>query len=293
MRSSGARAVTGTTPATTSKVAYQTSLALILQRAMCPRASACPCAPGDAWKTQGTAVKNNDKPITNPMVVLREEFDDWAVLYNPDASAGFAGFGLNPAGVLIWKLLDGRRAMDDVLREFRRFQEGVPEAARDHIGAFVDALVREGLAAHGDTLPHRERTSQSPIGASNDLKPLTYEPPRLVNLSSGQSALGVCASHGSAGGDCYTGGGATGCCSYGGCGTPYSSPCCSGTCGGTDCGNGSYACNSYCHDGTYNSDGNCGYGSSASFQCLDGSTPGNGQCRCGSGGGCSNGFTVC
>jgi len=25
-----------------------------------------------------------DKPIPNPFVVLREEFDDWAILFNPD-----------------------------------------------------------------------------------------------------------------------------------------------------------------------------------------------------------------
>ena len=26
------------------------------------------------------------KPIANPIVVLREEFDDWAVLFNPDSA---------------------------------------------------------------------------------------------------------------------------------------------------------------------------------------------------------------
>ena len=52
-------------------------------------------------------MKNGEKPIAAPFVLLREEFDDWAVLFNPDAAFGFGGFGLNPTGVSVWKLLDG------------------------------------------------------------------------------------------------------------------------------------------------------------------------------------------
>ena len=29
----------------------------------------------------------SDMPIANPLVVLREEFDDWAVLFDPDKGA--------------------------------------------------------------------------------------------------------------------------------------------------------------------------------------------------------------
>ena len=46
----------------------------------------------------------HDKPIANPLVVLREEFDDWAILFDPDTGNAF---GLNPTGVYLWKLLDG------------------------------------------------------------------------------------------------------------------------------------------------------------------------------------------
>jgi SynChlorMet cassette protein ScmD len=231
-----------------------------------------------------------ERPIANPLVMLREEFDDWAVLFNPDVPIGFGGFGLNPTGVCLWKLLDGERTLDELLDEVRRFHEGVPEEARDHIGAFVDALVREGLAACGDRWSCREKNSHVPLGPLNEVKPFTYEPPKLINLSSGQSALGVCASHGSAGGDCYTGAGATGCCSSGGCGTPYGGVCCGGTCGGITCGSGTGACDSFCTNGTGNN-GNCGFGSGPNYQCLDGSATGNGQCRCGSGGSCTNGFS--
>ncbi len=89
--------------------------------------------------------ERGDKPITNPFVVLREEFDDWAILFNPDAGLGFGGFGLNPTGVYVWKLLDGERAIDDLLEKLRDHAEDVPQDARGHIRVFVDALVAEGL----------------------------------------------------------------------------------------------------------------------------------------------------
>ena len=35
-----------------------------------------------------------EKPIANPLIVLREEFDDWAILFDPDTGDAF---GLNAA----------------------------------------------------------------------------------------------------------------------------------------------------------------------------------------------------
>ncbi|RPJ51839.1 MAG: SynChlorMet cassette protein ScmD, partial [Acidobacteria bacterium] len=49
-------------------------------------------------------MKQMDRPIANPTVVLREEFDDWAVLFNPDTAAAV---GTNPVGVAVWKRMDG------------------------------------------------------------------------------------------------------------------------------------------------------------------------------------------
>lgn len=45
----------------------------------------------------------NDKPVANPLIVLHEEFDDWAILFDPDRGNAF---GLNPTGIFVWKLLD-------------------------------------------------------------------------------------------------------------------------------------------------------------------------------------------
>jgi len=86
-----------------------------------------------------------DKPTVNPSVILREEFDDWAVLFDPDTAEGYA---LNPVGVLIWKLLDGSRTLDDVVGAVRENCEDVPAEVADHCREFVGELVKQGLAGY-------------------------------------------------------------------------------------------------------------------------------------------------
>jgi SynChlorMet cassette protein ScmD len=83
------------------------------------------------------------KPIANPSVVLREEFDDWAVLFDPDTGDGFA---LDPVGVYIWKRLDGKHSTEDIVAELRRDCEDVPTEAGEHCGKFVEELLSRGLA---------------------------------------------------------------------------------------------------------------------------------------------------
>jgi len=88
-------------------------------------------------------MKETDKPIANPIVVLREEFDDWAVLFNPDTAAAV---GTNPIGVAIWKQMDGKRSLGDIVSEIRSNFEDVPEAAFKEIAAFVNVLEEKGFA---------------------------------------------------------------------------------------------------------------------------------------------------
>ena len=66
-------------------------------------------------------MESNQKPIANPLIVLREEFEDWAILFNPDKGTAF---GLNPTGVYIWKFLDGEHSLDDLFQHLRRDQSG-------------------------------------------------------------------------------------------------------------------------------------------------------------------------
>ncbi len=44
--------------------------------------------------------------ISEECYVIREEYDDWAILFNPDTSEAY---GLNPISVFIFKRLDRAR----------------------------------------------------------------------------------------------------------------------------------------------------------------------------------------
>jgi SynChlorMet cassette protein ScmD len=197
-------------------------------------------------KGYDTAVKAGEKPIANPLVVLREEFDDWAVLFDPDTTHSF---GLSPTGVYVWKLLDGEHTLDALLQKVRAHADGVPEDVRDHIAAFIDALVAEGLAgfdaAEFDPGSGPEKYSRSPPVEAGGLQPFTYGPPQLVNLQGGRAAYGAnCTSSGSqASSTCSTGNLASCSCSSGTGRSPVS--CCTGACDGVPCGcGGSVACSS-------------------------------------------------
>lgn len=90
-------------------------------------------------------VPNNNKPVANPLVVLREEFDDWAILFDPDTGDGF---GLNPVSVFIWKRLNGQHTIEDILAELRENCEDVPEDAKAYLKDFIQDLVERGLAGY-------------------------------------------------------------------------------------------------------------------------------------------------
>ncbi len=87
-------------------------------------------------------MKQTDKPIANPIVVLREEFDDWAVLFNPETA--FA-LGTNPVGVAVWKQLDGRRSIEDIVEKIKSSFADSPDAIAKEIVAFVDKLAENGF----------------------------------------------------------------------------------------------------------------------------------------------------
>ena len=87
--------------------------------------------------------------LANPLIVLREEFDDWAILFDPDTGNAF---GLNPTGVFVWKLLDGRHSMDDIARRLRDEAEGVPDEVPQQIDEFVRSLEQQGLVGYEMTV---------------------------------------------------------------------------------------------------------------------------------------------
>ncbi len=87
----------------------------------------------------------SDAPVANPVVVLRKEFDDWAVLFDPDSGNAF---GVNPTGVFIWERLDGRHSVEDIIRDLRENAEGMPVSAAGEVEEFIKILVSKGLAGY-------------------------------------------------------------------------------------------------------------------------------------------------
>lgn len=216
-------------------------------------------------RRETSALKNGNKPVRNPFVVLREEFDDWAVLFNPDAGRGF---GLNPTGVYVWQLIDGERSIDDILKTLRRNALETPTDADEQISAFVDELAQCGLASCAAESSHSpgECPSPCPTGVPDAFdqapeasdstrgKKLRYESPRLETFTLERSAQGWCTSNGSGAADCCQpgngakgngGGTALGCCidGSGAIWTPYQYNrfgCYNGS--AASCQSGYYAC---------------------------------------------------
>jgi SynChlorMet cassette protein ScmD len=88
-------------------------------------------------------MNQKDRPIANPIVVLREEFDDWAVLFNPDTADAA---GTNPVGVAVWKRMDGKRSIEDIVSEIKNSFEGAPDTTFKEITVFVNRLAEKGFA---------------------------------------------------------------------------------------------------------------------------------------------------
>jgi len=214
-------------------------------------------------KRESAALKNGDKPIANPYVVLREEFDDWAILFNCDTGRGF---GLSPTGVYVWKLLDGEHTTNDLLKDILASAHEVPEAARDHVDEFIDELAAQGLVGFesiGSALPAGGKRAKSlpspPPGPAGEPKTFTYEPPKLVDLYGGtQAVYGICGPGSHENGECFPNGNFAAECydvgnspTHPNClsGTDDSYECNVGTCALARCNTGSSAEN-YCNAGS-------------------------------------------
>ncbi len=85
----------------------------------------------------------SDKPLANPDIVFREEFDDWAILFDPDTGDAF---GMNPVSVFIWKQLNGINTIQDISDQLNAGCENTPENVHEHVEAFISELSDKGFA---------------------------------------------------------------------------------------------------------------------------------------------------
>lgn len=87
-------------------------------------------------------MNSDEKWVVNPEVVLREESDDWALLF--DAATGQV-VGVNPVGAAIWRLMDGNHSLEEIASKLQAEFSGTPENLKNEIQAFFDSLVERGF----------------------------------------------------------------------------------------------------------------------------------------------------
>lgn len=81
-------------------------------------------------------------PIANPMIVLREEFDNWAFLFNPETTSIVV---INPVGVAVWKAMNGKNRREDIISELKSHFADVPDKVADDVDAFISDLEKRGF----------------------------------------------------------------------------------------------------------------------------------------------------
>ena len=80
--------------------------------------------------------------ISNKDFILREETDDWAILFCPKNRKTFF---LNPISTAIWKFLDGNKTIEDLTDQIVSEFSHTPVDVNEDIIVFVNKLVQLGL----------------------------------------------------------------------------------------------------------------------------------------------------
>jgi SynChlorMet cassette protein ScmD len=97
-------------------------------------------------------MKQTLKPIANPMVVLRQEQDNQAVLFNPDTGHALS---TNAVGVAVWRRLDGWRSLQEIVTEVSQLFDEVPDNILEEMALFVEQLAKEGFVGYEVGGPHQ------------------------------------------------------------------------------------------------------------------------------------------
>ena len=87
-------------------------------------------------------IHGETKIISRPSLVLREESDNWALLFDPDTGGSL---GLNPVSVLIWKNLDGKNTINHLLSKVHESCIDVPGQVEEDVLKFIKDLLKRGL----------------------------------------------------------------------------------------------------------------------------------------------------
>jgi hypothetical protein len=87
-------------------------------------------------------ISPQDKPKGNPTIVLREEFENQAFLYDPDTGDTYP---LNPVGAYVWKCLDGWCSIGQIEERLTEvFDTGSSSVIKD-LNVFLSDLKDRGF----------------------------------------------------------------------------------------------------------------------------------------------------
>lgn len=84
-------------------------------------------------------------PILNENLVLREEFDDWAIVFDPDTGNTFT---LNPIAVMILKLIDGKTTIKTIINNLQENFENIPKDVDKDVNEFISNLENQGFIGY-------------------------------------------------------------------------------------------------------------------------------------------------
>ena len=84
-------------------------------------------------------------PTRNPAVVRRPQQGGWAVLVNLDSVRSVA---LNPTADLVWRALDGRHDVRQVVGLIRASFDEVPASAEQDVTDLLEELARSGFVGY-------------------------------------------------------------------------------------------------------------------------------------------------
>ena len=95
------------------------------------------------------ALPDEARFIANPNTVLREE-DETAILFNPDTGAVHV---LNFTAVAIWKLLDGKRNVRQIVADLRAEFDEMDAAAEAQVVELLEQLYALGAVVSVTEFP--------------------------------------------------------------------------------------------------------------------------------------------
>ncbi len=85
------------------------------------------------------------KPVANPQLVLRQESDEWAILFHPDTGETHV---LNPVSVFVFQHLDGRHGLTDIMQALEKECDDLPADAEQDVIKFIEQLIDKGFAGY-------------------------------------------------------------------------------------------------------------------------------------------------